>query len=111
MIDTKVETIIKTTVTDPEIGTDIEIDKTTVNDRSQEKADTTTILAEEVHRDNDTITTIDTPNILDNERRQETTDKEATQETATTVATIQEIEVNRPTNRQTTDEQQLIQCN
>ena len=109
MIDTKVETIIETTVANPKIGT--EIDKISVNDLSQEKADTTTTLAEEVHRDNDTTTTIVTPNTLDDERRQETTDKEATQETATTVATIQEIEVNRPTNRQTTDEQQLIQCN
>ena len=69
MNDTKVETIIKATITNPKIGTDIEIDKTTVNDPSQEKADTTTTLAEEVHRDNDTTTTIDTPNILDNEHR------------------------------------------
>ena len=101
--------MIETTVANPEIGTGI--DKTIVNDLSQEKADTTTTLAEEVHRDNDTTTTIDTPSTLDNERLQETTDKETTQETATTVATARETEVNRLINRQATDEQQLIQCN
>ena len=109
MIDTKVETIIETTVANPKIGT--EIDKISVNDLSQEKADTTTTLAEEVHRDNDTTTIIDTLNTLDDEHHQETTDKEATQETATTVATTQETEVNRLINRQATDEQQHTQCN
>ena len=109
MIDTKVETMIETTVANPEIGTGI--DKTIVNDLSQEKADTTTTLAEEVHRDNDTTTTIDTPNTLDDERHQETTDKETTQEAATTVTTSPETEVNRLINRQGTDEQQLIRYN
>ena len=109
MIDTKVEITIETTVANPKIGTGI--DKTIVHDLSQEKADTITTLTEEVHRDNDTITTIGTPNTLDDERRQEITDKEATQETATTVATIQEVEANRLINRQTTDEPTPIRYN
>ena len=111
MIYTKVETIIKTTITNPRIGIEIEIDRTTVNDLSQEKTAEIQIIVGEVHRDNDTTTTIVTQNTLDDEHHQETTDKETTQETATTVATIQEIEVNRPINRQTIDEQQPIQCN
>ena len=109
MIDTKVETIIETTVANPKIGTGI--DKTTVNDLSQEKTAEILTTAEEVHRDNDTTTTIVILNTLDDEHHQETTDKEATQETATTVATIPETEVNRLINRQATDEQQHIQCN
>ena len=111
MIDTKVETIIKATITNPKIGTDIEIDKTTVNDPSQEKIDAIQITAEGVHRDNDTTTIIDTPNTLDNERLQEITDNETTQETATIVAMTPEAEVNRLINRQAIDEQQHIQCN
>ena len=111
MIDTKVETMIGTTTTNPRIGIAIEIDKTTVNDPSQEKIDAIQITAEEVHRDNDTTTAIDTPNTLDNERLHETIDNETTQETATIVATTLEIEVNRLINRQTIDEQQRTLCN
>ena len=111
MTDTKVETMIEATTTNPEIGITTEIEKTTVSDPSQEKIDAIQITAEEVHRDNDTTTTIDTPNTLDDERHQETTDKETTQEAATTVTTSPETEVNRLINRQGTDEQQLIRYN
>ena len=108
MIDTKVETMIETTTTNPRIGIAIEIDKTTVNDPSQEKIDAT---AAGVHQDNDTTTIIGTPNTLDNEHLQEITDNETTQETATIVAMTPEAEVNRLINRQAIDEQQHIQCN
>ena len=111
MTDTKVETMIEATTTNPEIGITTEIEKTTVSDPSQEKIDAIQITAEEVHRDNDTTTTIDTPNTLDNEHHQEITDNETTQETATIVAMTPEAEVNRLINRQAIDEQQHIQCN
>ena len=111
MIDTKVETITKTTITSPRIGIEIETNETTVNDLSQGKTAEIQITAEEVHRDNDTTTTIVTPNILDDEHHPEITDKETTQETATTVATTQETEVNRLINHQTTDEPMPTQCN